>query len=61
LLKTTTEALAKWLHRKVRFDVVNDYAPIAELPRRRLLLLVDPDLRLKVGRRLSLRQSNPGS
>ena len=31
LLTTTAEALAKWVHRNVPFDVVNDYAPIGGL------------------------------
>jgi tripartite-type tricarboxylate transporter receptor subunit TctC len=61
LLTTTAEALAKWLHRNVPFDVVNDFAPIAELAEAPMLLLVDPDLPVKsVADFISYAKANPG-
>jgi len=59
LLTTTTEALAKWrTERAVR--LVNDYAPIAELARRRCAA-VDPDLPVKsVADFIAYAKANPG-
>jgi tripartite-type tricarboxylate transporter receptor subunit TctC len=44
LLTTTAEAIAKWLHRNVPFDALADFAPVAELARAPLVLLVEPAL-----------------
>jgi tripartite-type tricarboxylate transporter receptor subunit TctC len=61
LLTTTAEALARWLHRNVPFEVVKDYAPIAELAEAPMLVLVDPDLPVKsVSDLIAYAKANPG-
>jgi tripartite-type tricarboxylate transporter receptor subunit TctC len=61
LLTSTAEALAKWLHRSTPFDVVNDFAPIAELAEAPMLLLVDPALAVKsIGEFIAYAKANPG-
>jgi tripartite-type tricarboxylate transporter receptor subunit TctC len=61
LMTTTAEALTKWLQRNAPFDVVNDFAPIAELAEAPMLLLVDPELPVRtIGEFIAYAKANPG-
>src|SRR5215472_5332310 len=61
LMTTTAEALTKWLQRNVPYDVVKDFAPIAELAQAPMLLLVDPQLPVRtVGELIAYAKANPG-
>ncbi len=61
LLTSTAEAIAKWLHKTAPFDVLTDFAQVAELARAPLVLLVDPVLPVGSMRELvAYAKANPG-
>ncbi|MPZ55002.1 MAG: tripartite tricarboxylate transporter substrate binding protein [Rhizobiales bacterium] len=61
LLTTTAEALDKWLHKSVPFDVVNDFAQVAEVARAPLVLLANPARPYKtIGEFVDYARKNPG-
>jgi tripartite-type tricarboxylate transporter receptor subunit TctC len=61
LMMETSAVLQKWLHKDVRFDVVADFAPVAQIATTPLLLFAGPSLPVADFRELlAYARANPG-
>jgi tripartite-type tricarboxylate transporter receptor subunit TctC len=61
LVTETSAVLHKWLHRNVPFDVVADFAPVAQMATTPLILFADPSLPVSNARELiAYAKANPG-
>jgi tripartite-type tricarboxylate transporter receptor subunit TctC len=61
LMMETSAVLQKWLHRNVPFDVVADFAPVAQIAQTPLLLFASPSLPVSNLKELiAYAKANPG-
>ena len=57
----TSAVLQKWLHKNVPFDVVADFAPVAQMATTPILLFANPSRRCRISRELiAYAKANPG-
>ena len=61
LVMETSAVLQKWLHKDVRFDVVGDFAPVAQMATTPLLLFANPALPVSnIKELIAYAKANPG-